>query len=224
MEQAYANSLTPIYCVGENLEEREAGRHFDVVKAPDRGGRIQPYGRAVRRSGHRLRARMGYRHGQDRYGRAGTGDPRIYPRGIALEVRRCCRRVPDPLRRFVQALERTGDLRQGRRRRRSYRRRSSQSRGLPRYRQGLLIPLDHIFDARPRLCSRASYFVLPPETEPSSGVRQNRAAGVSQPARYNISRPLQAAPTTYKYRSATLFDASCRPYSHRMFRHTCYPY
>ena len=33
MEQAYANSLTPIYCVGENLEEREAGRHFDVVKA-----------------------------------------------------------------------------------------------------------------------------------------------------------------------------------------------
>jgi len=33
MEQAYTNGLTPIYCVGENLEEREAGRHFDVVKA-----------------------------------------------------------------------------------------------------------------------------------------------------------------------------------------------
>ena len=33
MEQAYANNLTPIYCVGENLEEREAGKHFDVVKA-----------------------------------------------------------------------------------------------------------------------------------------------------------------------------------------------
>lgn len=32
MEQAYANDLIPIYCVGENLEEREAGRHFDVVK------------------------------------------------------------------------------------------------------------------------------------------------------------------------------------------------
>ena len=29
----YANGLTPIYCVGENLEEREAGKHFDVVKA-----------------------------------------------------------------------------------------------------------------------------------------------------------------------------------------------
>ncbi len=32
MEQAYANGLTPIYCVGENLAEREAGKHFDVVK------------------------------------------------------------------------------------------------------------------------------------------------------------------------------------------------
>ncbi len=33
MAQAYANNLTPIYCVGENLEEREADKHFDVVKA-----------------------------------------------------------------------------------------------------------------------------------------------------------------------------------------------
>ena len=33
MAQDYANNLTPIYCVGENLEEREAERHFDVVKA-----------------------------------------------------------------------------------------------------------------------------------------------------------------------------------------------
>ncbi len=33
MAQAYANGLTPIYCVGERLEEREAERHFEVVKA-----------------------------------------------------------------------------------------------------------------------------------------------------------------------------------------------
>ena len=33
MEQAYANNLVPIYCVGENLEEREAGNHFAVCKA-----------------------------------------------------------------------------------------------------------------------------------------------------------------------------------------------
>lgn len=32
MAQAYANNLTPIYCVGENLEEREGGKHFDVVR------------------------------------------------------------------------------------------------------------------------------------------------------------------------------------------------
>ncbi|MEG1612026.1 MAG: triose-phosphate isomerase [Alistipes sp.] len=32
MAQAYANNLLPIYCVGENLAEREGGKHFDVVK------------------------------------------------------------------------------------------------------------------------------------------------------------------------------------------------
>ena len=32
MARAYENNLKPIYCVGENLEEREAGRHFDVCK------------------------------------------------------------------------------------------------------------------------------------------------------------------------------------------------
>lgn len=31
MKQAYANGLAPIYCVGEKLEEREAGKHFEVV-------------------------------------------------------------------------------------------------------------------------------------------------------------------------------------------------
>jgi triosephosphate isomerase len=33
MEQAYANNLIPIYCIGERLEEREAGKQFDVVRA-----------------------------------------------------------------------------------------------------------------------------------------------------------------------------------------------
>ncbi len=31
MQQAFANNLRPIFCVGENLEERDAGRHFEVV-------------------------------------------------------------------------------------------------------------------------------------------------------------------------------------------------
>ncbi len=30
--EAYALGLTPIYCVGERLEEREASQHFDVVR------------------------------------------------------------------------------------------------------------------------------------------------------------------------------------------------
>lgn len=30
---ALANHLTPIFCIGEVLEEREAGKHFDVVKS-----------------------------------------------------------------------------------------------------------------------------------------------------------------------------------------------
>lgn len=29
---AYTHNLTPIYCVGERLEDREAGRHFDLVR------------------------------------------------------------------------------------------------------------------------------------------------------------------------------------------------
>ena len=31
MQLALENGLSPIFCVGEKLEEREAGRHFDVV-------------------------------------------------------------------------------------------------------------------------------------------------------------------------------------------------
>lgn len=33
IELALANSLDPIYCVGEKLQEREAGKHFNVVES-----------------------------------------------------------------------------------------------------------------------------------------------------------------------------------------------
>lgn len=33
MALAYEQGLAPIYCVGEKLDEREAGKHFDVVRA-----------------------------------------------------------------------------------------------------------------------------------------------------------------------------------------------
>lgn len=32
MKQVFANNLQPIYCIGEMLEERESGKHFEVVK------------------------------------------------------------------------------------------------------------------------------------------------------------------------------------------------
>ncbi|MCD8186236.1 MAG: triose-phosphate isomerase [Rikenellaceae bacterium] len=32
MVQAYENNLIPIYCIGEKLEERKSGTHFDVVR------------------------------------------------------------------------------------------------------------------------------------------------------------------------------------------------
>jgi triosephosphate isomerase len=32
MARSYENNLTPIYCIGEKLEEREAGKHFEVVR------------------------------------------------------------------------------------------------------------------------------------------------------------------------------------------------
>lgn len=32
MELVYAHGMKPIYCIGERLEEREAGHHFDVVR------------------------------------------------------------------------------------------------------------------------------------------------------------------------------------------------
>ena len=101
MVQAYANGLTPIYCVGENLEEREAGKHFDVVKA-----QIEEvvYNLTAEQYKDRIRTRLGHRHGQDRNCRAGTGDPRLHPQGAGREVRRSSRRDGDPVRRFVQAL------------------------------------------------------------------------------------------------------------------------
>ena len=62
---ALASSLHPIVCVGETLEEREAGKVEDVITTQVEG---QP-GRAFREGTagvrDRLRARLGHRHGQD---------------------------------------------------------------------------------------------------------------------------------------------------------------
>ncbi len=54
MTQVYANGLTPIYCVGENLDEREAGKHFDVVKKQSRKWSTNLTAEQFQESGHRL--------------------------------------------------------------------------------------------------------------------------------------------------------------------------
>ncbi len=61
----------------------------------------------------------------------------LHPPGAGSQIRRGSTGYRHPLRRFVQALERTGALRQGRRRRRPDRRRSPQGRRFPRHRQRL---------------------------------------------------------------------------------------
>ena len=43
MAMALANGLRPIYCVGEKLEEREAGRHFDAPARRPRLSRRRRY-------------------------------------------------------------------------------------------------------------------------------------------------------------------------------------
>ena len=120
MAQAYANNLTPIYCVGENLDEREAGKHFDVVKAQIERVVYNLSGGAVQESRDRLRTRLGHRYGQDRHGRPGAGD-HAYIRKVLADKFRPPLPVPDPLRRFVQALG-AAKSRQGGCRRRSDRR------------------------------------------------------------------------------------------------------
>ena len=62
VKAAYTHGLTPIFCVGEGLEVRQAGEHVAHVLAQVRGGARRGHGRAGRDGRHRLRARLGHRH------------------------------------------------------------------------------------------------------------------------------------------------------------------
>ena len=83
--KALAAGMTPIVCVGEGLEVRQAGDARAALPRPGRrlAGRL--HRRAGRRPGHRLRAGLGDRHRRGRHPRrrAGglPGDPRPGPRG-----------------------------------------------------------------------------------------------------------------------------------------------
>ena len=125
MEQAYANDLVPIYCVGENLDEREAGKHFDVVKAqieevvynltPEQFGKLVIAYEPVWAIGT---------------GKTATAEQ-------AQEIHAYIRQVLAAKFGAAQTVQRSRDLRQGGRRRRSDRRRSAQSRRFSGHRQGL---------------------------------------------------------------------------------------
>ena len=71
---AIAAGLTAIVCVGETLEERDAGK-LGARRRQARGSHRPPderrsqgrYGRRLREARHRIRARVGHRHRPHRY-------------------------------------------------------------------------------------------------------------------------------------------------------------
>ena len=138
MAQAYANGLIPIYCVGENLDEREAGKHFDVVKAQIEEVVYNLTEEQYKNLVIAYEPVWAIGTGKTASAEQAQEDPRLHPPGARRQVRRSGTGDGDPLRRFVQALERRRNLRQGGRGRRPDRRRSPQGRGLPRHRQGVL--------------------------------------------------------------------------------------
>ena len=93
---ALRHGLTPILCVGEGLDVREAGRAGRAHPRPGRRRAGRGVGGRRRRDRHRLRAGVGDRHGQGRDAgrRAGgvRGDPRsgsatLYDAAVADRVR-----------------------------------------------------------------------------------------------------------------------------------------
>ena len=72
--------LTPILCVGESLEEREAGEAVAVVEGQLAGSLARSRSRRPRPHCHRVRARLGHRHGAGRHARRSPGDGEGGPR------------------------------------------------------------------------------------------------------------------------------------------------
>ena len=77
---ALAHGLTPIFCIGEVLEEREAGKQNEVVAAQ----LASVF--SLSAEDFSKRTCMGYRHRQDCYPRAGTGNPCFHPLSGSCEV------------------------------------------------------------------------------------------------------------------------------------------
>ena len=91
---ALKHELTPIVCIGEHLDVREAGEHVEPLREPAArlAGRV--VGRADRQRRHRLRAGLGDRHRAGGQRRRCPGGVRGDPQGAGRRWRR--RRSPTP--------------------------------------------------------------------------------------------------------------------------------
>ena len=124
-----ANGMIPIMCVGETLDEREAGDTESKVLGQLEAGLAGRTARADRRPRDRLRADLGDRHGQDRHGRGRPGGVRGDPSAVdRADRRRHRRRGPDPVRRIGQGRQRRRADGAARHRRRARRRSESRPR------------------------------------------------------------------------------------------------
>ncbi len=83
---ALRSGLSPIVCVGETLEEREAGRTMDRIDRQLDGG-LAGLAEGGHRAGRpRLRARLGHRDGADGHPGPGRGGPRPSSGGTLEEA------------------------------------------------------------------------------------------------------------------------------------------
>jgi len=109
LEAALKSELRPILCIGETLEERQAGQEKAIPGAATRGGAQGTHSRRGLRGCGRLRTRLGDRDGPHRHARAGSGGPLLHPRPSRQTGRRCGdQEVPHPLRRQRHPRKRTG--------------------------------------------------------------------------------------------------------------------
>ena len=104
---AFRHGITPVLCVGEGLEIRQAGTHVDHTLAQLRAGVEGLTAGAGRRARRRLRARLGHRHRRGRRPGGRAGNVRRHPRRTGHPLRRRRRRQDPPaLRRLGQGQQR----------------------------------------------------------------------------------------------------------------------
>ena len=100
----FGGASTPIVCIGETLEEREAGQTFDVLDRQVKDGPRWPDRGTDRRARHRVRTGLGHRHRAERDRRPGGRGACAHPQAAAPVVRRGRRgALPRDLRRQRQA-------------------------------------------------------------------------------------------------------------------------